>query len=448
MPHGTERALLLAPAAIVLAGGIAARLALDALGARERIAPTSFALAQPLATVTGWPAPAGPLVIEIWCATLACAVLAFVVFLRRSISIQACLVATFALGIAAISWPVVFSSDVLAYAAYGREAALGISPYGTAALDPADRIFAAAIVQWGNPPPICAYGPLYVGLAAGAAWLAAGDPFALVWVLRALALAGLLVATLFAYRLGGSSAAAAIGLNPVLAWTAAEGHNDAIALAAVLGGLFLVRKRGAGAAIVALASAIKAPAAVAALALVVSGVRDPRAGRARSAFALAGLALSAIGALPMLAAFVAHRNDAHVGGAAAFGIPAYVESIAGGTAEWAAILAFVGFGGAFGVRALRRGDREGFPVLALTLWYALPNAYPWYGIWLAALMPLAQTRAIRIALVAAPIAGAVRYLPDALAAPPPSVAITSIASLPLALAVASFVRFRPRLESP
>jgi hypothetical protein len=415
------------PAVVTAAGGIAARAVVDRLGLAEPRAATSFALRQPLPTVTGWPAPAGPSLLALWFVTIALALVPFVVLLRRPRpdATRAIVVAAVALAVAAASWPVVWSSDVLAYAAYGREALHGLSPYGTRPLDPTDPVFAATIVQWGNPPPPCVYGPLFLLAAAGAALAAGDDPFRLVLLLRALAIVGFGFAVYFAARLGGRTAALAIGLNPVLAWTAAEGHNDALALAGVLGGLVLLRRSAAGAFVVALAALVKAPAFFAAGALVRERARGRRA-------ALLGLACAGAGSIPIALGLLAHRADASVESWAAFGLPSLAKSFGGGIGEAAAIVLILAFGG---ILALRRDRRSGYAFMGLAVWFALPNAYAWYGIWLAALVPLARDPWLRGALVVATIAASVRYLPDALANPPPGPLVTLALTLPVLIAV-------------
>jgi hypothetical protein len=239
-------------------------------------------------------------------------------------------------------------------------------------------------------------------------------------------------------RLAGPRAALALGANPLLAWSAAEGHNDALALAWVLLGLLLLRRTPAAAAFVALGTLVKAPALLAALGSIVVPRQAPRMRRGR--FGYAALAL------PLLLALAAHRGDAHVGGTLAFGLPAAAGSIGGPIAELSAILGILGGGIAIGGRRLASGRRSGYAILGLALWYALPNVYPWYGIWLVALVPFADSARLRAATVGATIAAAVRYLPDALAHPPPASLTTLLLALPLVVAVA--LRPRPLPESP
>ncbi len=153
-----------------------------------------------------------------------------------------------------------FSSDVYAYAAYGEIARLGANPYVRRPPTRSTHSYARPTSQWGTTVPICLYGPAFVALAEAIVRLFA--PFGMLaqlQALRAIASLALLACIPLAYaayegnRAMRLRAAATIGLNPVAIWCAAEGHNDAIALAWVLFGFVLVRSRrpALGAAVVA-----------------------------------------------------------------------------------------------------------------------------------------------------------------------------------------------------
>ena len=125
------------------------------------------------------------------------------------------------------------------------------------------------MVQWGNPPPVCVYGPIFVAIAAAvvSATSTLGTAAALGG-LRAISSAALIACALLAYAAyrGGRrerlTAAATIALNPAAIWCAAEGHNDALALAIVLAGTALARRGHPqiGAFLSACAGAVKLPA--------------------------------------------------------------------------------------------------------------------------------------------------------------------------------------------
>jgi hypothetical protein len=303
------------------------------------------------------------------------------------------------------------SSDVYAYATYGEMATRGLDPYSHEPLTLADPIFAAAIRQWGNPPPVCVYGPLFVAISRAllAATAGLGVAAQLDW-LRALAMSALLACVPLAYLafapLGQRArlvAAAAIALNPVALWSAAEGHNDALFLAFALAGFALVRRFGVGVGtgIVAFSASIKAPGAIAALAFVLA-----QRGRNARLASLAGLIVA--GALLLAwclpAAVEIARGAAHGG--------RYLPSVSLSDIGPLCTIVIVGLLTIVGIRALLRGEIDGWATLALALWCALPNPYPWYALWflpVAALAPRSRAAAIIVALS---LTTTLRYLPD------------------------------------
>ncbi|MGC1381413.1 MAG: hypothetical protein WA814_10385, partial [Candidatus Baltobacteraceae bacterium] len=233
-------------------------------------APARFAtdLAQPLIVVTNW-GLFGAAMLGVFLLALAVAALPYRKAARNAASASPWLALTAsALALAAAgTMPVLFSSDVYAYAAYGELARLGTSPYVHAALGRADALVTAAQWQWGNALPVCVYGPAFVALAkAVVGATAAFGTLAQLNGTRALACASFLLATPLAFaafpgdRAARLRAAATIGLNPPAIWCAIEGHNDAIALAIVLAGFYLVRRgfSGTGAAVAALSALVKA----------------------------------------------------------------------------------------------------------------------------------------------------------------------------------------------
>ncbi|MBV8594064.1 MAG: hypothetical protein JOZ27_07185, partial [Caulobacteraceae bacterium] len=206
-----------------------------------------------------------------------------------------------ALALAALA-PLLFSSDIYAYAAYGEMARIGLDPYVRAPIHSTDVLIRAAQAQWGTNFPICVYGPAFVALAR--AIVTVLSPFGVAAVLdgfRATAAVALLLCIVLAYDAytGDAAArlraAATIGLNPVAIWCAAEGHNDALALAIVLAGFLLARRRlvQLGAAIAALSALVKLPGLVAALGLAAANARA-RIG------AFVGVAIAAALSLPLM----------------------------------------------------------------------------------------------------------------------------------------------------
>jgi hypothetical protein len=333
-----------------------------------------------------------------------------------------------------IAWlaPVLFSSDVYAYAAYGEMARIGLNPYSRAPQS-SDAILRAAQAQWVTAFPICVYGPAFVAFARTLVTLFA--PLGMLAVLdafRATASLAFLLCIPLAYaafpgdRGTRLRSAATIGLNPVLIWCAAEGHNDASALAIVLAGFALARRRwaGLGGALAALSALVKPPGAAAAIAFAVVD-RRARVGVA------AGIIAAAAFSLPLLRG-VAHDLAPHgaytpqVSLQAAFAplSPVLAWIVA---ATVAAILAIRG------IALCRRQMKEGWIWLGLAAWVLVPNPYPWYGTWLVALAALEpRSRAAGAAMLLSLVA-LLRYIPDAVATPSPalSAALGVLAALPL-----------------
>ncbi len=345
----------------------------------------------------------------------------------------------------ACAWaaPVVFSSDVYAYAAYGELLRAGANPYAHQLLPQGVPIFDAAVVQWGNPPPVCVYGPIFVAIAAAvvSATAALGTAAALGG-LRATSSAALIACALLAYaayrgnRRERLTAAATIALNPVAIWCAAEGHNDALALTIVLAGIAVARRGHAqiGAFLSACAGAVKLPAVVGAFPAAIAGGRLGAVAGVAAAFALS---------IPLFAG-VATQMAPHAQYAPQASFQALVEpiarAIAGSGAIAEAIACALAASAAAGlawvaVRRLRRGEREGWLYLALGGWLLLPNPYPWYGLWLAAVAAIAPGTRAAAALLALTLASVLRYLPDAVypGTPAPIAWLALLATLPFLL---------------
>ena len=192
--------------------------------------------AQPLFVVTNWGA-AGAASLALLMLAIGAAGIAYWRVLHRKdpVSLRA-LVAICAVAIAC-AWlvPVLFSSDVYAYAAYGELARLGQNPYAHVANASNDPLLVDAVWQWGGPFPICVYGPAFVAVAKlVVVTLAPFGTLAQLEGMRAIASAAFLCCVPLAYAaFSGDSyarlrATATIGLNPVAIWCAAEGHNDAL----------------------------------------------------------------------------------------------------------------------------------------------------------------------------------------------------------------------------
>jgi hypothetical protein len=404
------RALLI-PAAL-LAAGLVSRALL--VRAPARLAAD---FAQPLVVVTDWNA-FGAALLGVLAVALVGAGVVYWSIVRNpgDLSIGGIIAVAAAALAAAWCMPLLFSSDVYAYAAYGELARLGANPYAHVPLTRGNAIFDAAIWQWGNPLPVCVYGPAFVALARAIVTLAAPlGTLASLQAMRALASAALPACALLAYyaypgdRVQRARAAATIALNPVAIWCVVEGHNDALALAVALGGFVLARRGwlGVGAATVALSAAVKSPAAAGAVALAITNVRA-RAG------AIAGLAIAAVLSWPLLSGVAEHlMPNGH------YAPYASLQALVGPIVAPAVAIALA----ANAIARLHRGNIDGWIWLALGGWALLPNPYPWYGLWLLAIAALApQSRAGGVA-VALTFTSLLRYAPDAIGAPNPLAAI-------------------------
>jgi hypothetical protein len=411
-----------------------------------RLAPPRLApdLAQPLAVATNW-GTYGALLLAILIAALAIATVPYLIALHAiefsagatEAAGSACLIVAGIGGVALLAaWlaPVLFSSDVYAYATYGEMARIGIDPYGHALLPGGDAVFRAAIWQWGNPPPACVYGPAFVRIAHGTvAALARFGDRAQLDGLRAIASASLVLCTLLAYAVYPGNrrerlvAAVFVGCNPVALWSAAEGHNDAIALAVVLAGFAVVRAKTPlfGGAVVALSTLIKLPGLLAAAALAFVDART-RLG------VIAGLVIAGLLSIPLFRAALAHGSAAghYAPQASLQALFAFLGGMAWIPA--AAIAAAITWTGA---HRLRAGSPDGWAYLAIAVWVLIPNPYPWYALWALAAAALAPASRAALVVVLLGLTALLRYAPDAIGPPSPAwgLALAVAAALPLAL---------------
>jgi len=353
---------------------------------------------------------------------------------RASAPPLALVLALAACGLAAACFsPVLFSSDAYAYAAYGEMARIGLNPYALAPMATHDAIVRAAQLQWVTAFPICVYGPAFVAFARLIVTLFAPlGPLAQLDAFRFASSAALLLCIPLAFhafpgdRAQRLRAAATIALNPAAIWCAAEGHNDAIALAVLLTGFaFVARGRIAtGAAIAALSALIKPPGVAAALAL---GFVDRRA----RAGALLGIAVAGALAIPLLRGVATGlaRHGVYAPQASLQAVVAPVSPVL----AWILALAIAAALAVRGAALVRNATMEGWIYLALAGWVLVPNPYPWYGVWLIAVAALdPRSRAGNTAILLS-LTAMLRYIPDAIAVPPPPLAslLGLLAALPL-----------------
>jgi hypothetical protein len=337
--------------------------------------------------------------------------------------------------LAALAMPWLFSADVYAYAYYGDVALSGGNPYAHGA-PPHDPLTAAAVAAWdGQVPPRCVYGPVAVAIAGVADFIgmAAGAGGQILLQRLAAVAAYAFYAAYVLALVPDARARAAFILNPVVIWSVAEGHNDAAMVALLLAGLAAGRGRWL---LLALAALVKLPAVAA-----FSQLRW----RDRSAAA----ALVAVGYLPLGAALYAARGEFGSGAGPPWQSPLGLLAAAVGRVP-AVAAALIALGAvALAVRRLPPAERAA--AFALAAWFALPNAYPWYALWI---VPLAARNAASIwsrALLAATLFAPARAIADAAfgaserahAAVPIQPAMIALEFLP-PLCVLAFVTLRRR----
>jgi hypothetical protein len=403
---------------------------------------------QPLHVATDW-AAAGAVPLGALLATVAVAAFFYWRMLARTDALPLPIVLALSAAGLAIAWcaPVLFSSDVYAYAAYGEMARIGLNPYFPAPVPASDVVVRAAQLQWGNAFPICVYGPAFVGVARAIVTLVA--PFgqlAQLQAFRVTACVAFLFCVVLAYaayrgdRTARLRAAATIGLNPVAIWSVAEGHNDAIALLGVLAGFVLLRRGffNVGAAVVALSGLIKPPGIAAAIALA-AVERRARIGAILGVIIVLGLSFP-------LAAGIATQLAPHGTYAPQASLQAIVAPISPAAARGLA-LAVSALIAMRAVALLRRRETTGWIWLGLAAWVLLPNPYPWYALWLLALAALTPATLPAGVAILLSFSSLLRYVPDVIGTPsaPVAAALGIVATLPLLLV--PFRRILSRAES-
>ena len=410
----------------------------------------AFDLAQPLAVVTYWQRFGFLMWVALFLA-VAIASVGYIAALNSSTPLRmTIMMCALACG-AALAFPVVFSSDAYAYALYGWMSLHGLSPYAHAAIAARSPLSNAALWQWGNPPPVCVYGTAFVWfselLVAGFAHFGVS---AALWSFRIAACASLVLCAPLAYAAfpgrARAAAAAGIALNPIAIWCCAEGHNDVYVLAIALAGFALVRRSRAfaGAALLALSGLVKIPGLIAAAAATLAYWRDARFSRMFSG-AAAGLAICILIGLPALAQLTRNASRGHYY-FPQFSLQYVLATVLGDSAgvvlTAALVLACAGLGT---VLAVKRNE-DAPAVFALAVWFAIPNPYPWYTLWILPLAFLGSAPA-RSAIVALTLFTMLRYLPDATtdipAAPSDLIALAPIAAAAAAWAVTVNANKRP-----
>jgi hypothetical protein len=412
--------------ALLLPAGFALGAAACTYALRQAPAAITTDLAQPLPVVTYWQSFGALMWLTLlgavglgcigYIATIARIVRGEMVSIALLAIVSACACA------AALAFPVVFSSDVYAYAGYGAMELHGIDAYSHARITARDPILDAMVWQWGNPPPVCVYGPAFLLLTKEivAAFSPLG-PAAPLWAFRLLSCAALLACIPLSYAafapLGRSRAlvaAAGIALNPVAIWVSAEGHNDSVAIAAALGAFVIVIHRGAllGALLAALTALVKAPAIAAAAGLVLYTWSDRRMRiRVLCGTFLGALAAAALAA-PLWAGFDTHiaREGSYFPQFSLQYVLATLMPVPMAVAITITTSATLLIGGAYGLYAARKSAAI---ALAVGIWLLVPNPYPWYVLWIIPVAFLADDEWGMYALIAASLLMTFRYYGDA-----------------------------------
>jgi hypothetical protein len=348
---------------------------------------------------------------------------------------------------AAFAWPVAYSSDVYAYAAYGELALRGLDPYVRVAPAVHGPFIDAARWQWSGTFPACVYGSAFVAISEGVVSAAGSHGVAFgLFAFRALAALAWL-ADVFLFRLLArawfpareGAALALFALNPLGIWCAAEGHNDALMLLPVLLGLVAVSRGAlfAGGLAIGLTPLIKAAGAAAGpvIALSIAAASGVRRSLALWIGYAGGLGVAALLLVPQmwpaLTSLQAHG---------AYAPRVSLQSVAG----LVPALVLAAATSVAGLRALARGEATGALWLALAVLLALPNPYPWYMMWI---LPVAAAERGPAAawLWCATVVGCLRYLPDAVGplTNDANAIVTTAALVPLALLAVQLVRPAP-----
>ncbi len=300
--------------------------------------------------------------------------------------------------------PPLLSRDVYAYAAYGRLAAGGASPYthAPASLGPSPLLSLVGPLWRGSHAP---YGPLFVDLAG----LVSGRSVpATVVGFRVLAVAGVALVAAgvgpLARSVGGDPgrAFALAACNPlVLLYLVGGAHNDALMLGLLVVGVAVGRRHpAAGVLLCALAAAVKAPAFLGVLYVgwtwpvpARSGPLERRWLRLAAAVGLGAAAVVAITAASGLGwgwltdlstpgTVMSWLDPATAVGRAVGDVPAVRDL-------------FLALAGVAAVLLLARSDRLGVPAAVgwslLAFAVAGPVVWPWYETWGLVFLAVAAT---------------------------------------------------------
>jgi alpha-1,6-mannosyltransferase len=304
--------------------------------------------------------------------------------------------------------PVLLSTDVFSYQAYGRMGTLyTTNPYlhgpSTIRLDPLYPFIGS---KWVTTPT--AYGPLFTALGYSLAHLdisASVVAYKSIAALAFLATVGLVWNAACIRGLDPVRAAALVGLNPLtVVWGLGGAHNDLLMLAALTAGVYVLLqdRRVAGGAAVAFATAVKLTAGVV-LPFAIARPQPHRqrvlvgAGVASAAVAVLGLVLFGTGQFHLL---VTLRQNQALGNWQS--IPGFItaELGLGGLGRVVGVLLGVVFAGVTASLLLRvyRGRLDwiaGAAWATVAMLITASSILPWYIAWLTPLAALSPGHRLR-----------------------------------------------------
>jgi len=293
----------------------------------------------------------------------------------------------------ALAWPLVYSADIYSYAAYGVELLRGINPYAGPILS---SVRVPALIEplraWSGAIPRDVGGPLFTALCGVA--VALGEP---VSILRIVAVAAYVACVRF-WPDDDPRGAAFFGAHPVVVWSAAEGHNDVLAF------MFIVLAWRFGSATGWVLRVAGALTKIFAIVPLVTALAQ-RKGYLPAAFGAAAT-IAVLAYYPVIAGIPNETSrslpqELHF---SALGLAMLGTAPPGLRVMGAALAALI-------VASCIVLRREGAPAIVLAVWAVFPTAYPWWAIWLAAVIARNPPSASWAALIAVTFASVATYLP-------------------------------------
>lgn len=301
--------------------------------------------------------------------------------------------------------PVLLSTDIFSYQAYGRMGTVyATNPYlhgpSTIRLDPLYPFIGS---KWVSAPT--AYGPLFTALSYALAHLDISASVVAYKSIAAFAFMATVALVWNAARVRGLDpvrAAIIVGLNPLtVVWGLGGGHNDLLMLAALVAGAFVLlqNRHLTGGAMIALAAAIKLTGGILLPFALVRPHAERRrvllgAGFASALVAVLALLLFGTGPLHLLATLRQNQADGNWQS-----IPGFIANVLGLADVGRAVgvllgMAFVALTGWLMLQ-VHRGrldwiDGAAWATVAMLL--TASSLLPWYVAWLTPLVALSRDR--------------------------------------------------------